>query len=112
MYSERRKAYNVAHKAEINAYHNAKGYSRKARLRKYYNMTVEEYNILFDGQEGRCAICGIHQDDFKERLSVDHNHATGKVRGLLCNDCNRMLGGSKDSVESLTKAIEYLNRKP
>jgi hypothetical protein len=50
-----------------------------------------------------CQICGGYQ-----RLSIDHDHNTGKVRGLLCSPCNIGLGGFKDNPHSLTKAIEYL----
>ncbi|QSM04369.1 hypothetical protein PROPHIGD43A-4_59 [Mycobacterium phage prophiGD43A-4] len=55
-------------------------------------------------QRGKCAICG----DAPESLVVDHNHETGAVRGLLCNNCNRCLGLLKDNIEVLTSAAAYL----
>jgi hypothetical protein len=54
-------------------------------------------------QENKCWIC-----ESKTSLVVDHDHSTGKVRGLLCSLCNTSLGGFKDNIESLKKAIEYL----
>lgn len=52
---------------------------------------------------GECATCGS-----VERLCIDHDHATGRVRGLLCNDCNLSLGYAKDSIETLKNLIKYL----
>lgn len=83
--------------------------SFKSNLKKK-GMTVEEFNQLFSDQGGCCAICGLHQTSFKKRLHVDHCHQTGKVRQLLCANCNHVLGKSKDSIEILRKAIEYLSR--
>lgn len=65
---------------------------------------------LFNFQHGCCAICGKHQANLKCTLCVDHNHTTGKVRGLLCNSCNAILGMAHDDIQILQKAIEYLNR--
>jgi hypothetical protein len=72
---------------------------------------LDDYNILFDKQSGCCAICGEHQSKFKRALSVDHDHATNKIRGLLCMNCNLMLGHSKDSIMRLKKAIIYLEEQ-
>jgi len=63
------------------------GYSRKRWLKKYYNMTLEQYDILVKTQNGCCAICGIPD----KKLDVDHDHKTGKVRALLCKRCNTWL---------------------
>ena len=78
-------------------------------LKMYYSMSLEEYNKLFEEQEGRCAICGKHQSYLKKGLSVDHDHVTGKIRGLLCNNCNAGIGLLKDDIKLLTIAINYLN---
>ena len=56
-------------------------------------------------QNGACAICGIVS---QKPLHVDHNHSTGRVRGLLCTRCNSMIGYARDSVTLLQKGIEYL----
>jgi hypothetical protein len=83
-------------------------YSRD--LKNKYNLTVEEYVQMFGSQEGSCAICKGHQSLFKRPLVVDHNHTTGRVRGLLCDNCNRCLGLLKDNKELLTNAINYLSK--
>jgi len=66
--------------------------NRRNLLKLNYNITIDEYDKMFRHQQGCCAICGIHQTELKKRLFVDHDHKTGKVRGLLCPNCNRRLG--------------------
>ncbi len=82
--------------------------SRRRRLMFMYGITPEDYDVLYEKQQGRCAICGKHQSELKRALHIDHNHETKKVRGLLCMPCNSLLGYSYDNVEILKKAIEYL----
>ena len=78
----------------------------EARYLKRYGLTLEDYNRMFEAQSGRCAICSVSVEG--ARLCVDHDHGTGKVRGLLCSLCNRALGQFRDSTELLRKAIAYL----
>ena len=85
--------------------------NRKARLKKEYGITPEQYDEMLKCQDNRCAICERHQSEFKIRLAVDHCHHTGKVRGILCSDCNKSLGGFKDGVGMLNKATAYLQRE-
>ena len=73
-------------------------------------LTKEQHNHLFNQQVGKCAICGIHQNELERPLHIDHNHKTGDIRGLLCFKCNAALGLMNDNVEILQKAILYLNR--
>ena len=75
-----------------------------------YGITPSIYDEMLSAQEGKCAICGIvpKEDALKRTLHVDHCHSTGMIRGLLCQNCNLMLGFSKDSAEILLRAIEYL----
>jgi len=80
----------------------------KWNMKSTFNLTVEDYNILFDKQQGNCAICKRHQTEFKKRLAIDHCHKTNKIRGLLCSSCNTAIGLLKDDVESLSSAIDYL----
>jgi len=83
--------------------------SREKRWRDYgINLTEQEYDEKFKQQKGRCAICGIPQTELKIRLNVDHNHKTGKVRGLVCPTCNFFIGciESKDGI--IEKAKDYL----
>ncbi len=78
-------------------------------LKKMYGIDLDEYLVMLDAQGGVCAICGEKEKDSRfEYLSVDHCHTTGKVRGLLCNACNRAIGGLKDNPELLRKALLYL----
>ena len=79
--------------------------NRRKRL-----LNEKDYNALFAQQEGKCAICGIHQDEIKTSLHIDHKHGTKEIRGLLCFKCNAALGMMKDDTEILQKAIQYLNR--
>lgn len=72
--------------------------------RKVYGITLDEYNAMYKNQEGRCDVCG----EKKDRLHVDHNHATNKVRGLLCNGCNAGLGQLKESVAIIERLKLYV----
>lgn len=77
-------------------------HARKAR----YGISQEQYDEMVMRQRGLCAICG-HADP-KRALSVDHNHATGRVRALLCNACNRGIGLLEDNADRLEAAAAYL----
>lgn len=81
-------------------------------LRKNYKLTLEEYQELFGRQDGKCAICkstGFQLcQNQRQLIVIDHCHSSGKVRGLLCHNCNRALGLFKDSVSNLQNAILYL----
>lgn len=84
---------------------------RAQALFKLYGVTVENYNDMFESQAGRCAGCCRHQSDLPKSLSVDHCHKTGKVRGLLCQGCNAAIGLVKESKETLTNLVIYLNER-
>lgn len=79
-------------------------------LKVHYGISLEDYNEKFALQKGSCAICNRHQSSFKRALSVDHNHLTKELRGLLCGQCNTALGKFQESIEVLQNAIAYLNR--
>lgn len=81
---------------------------RKYNLRKTFDMSVDDYVFLFDKQKGLCAICERPQTLFTRRFHVDHCHKTGKIRGLLCANCNPGIGNLQDSPELLEKAAKYL----
>lgn len=81
---------------------------RKKNLQKSYGLSVEKYDEILSTQKGCCAICGTHQMKLKKTLFVDHCHTTGKVRGLLCHNCNTILGHAKDREDILKNAIKYL----
>jgi len=80
---------------------------RNRMLKRKYGLTLEEYKYLFEEQNGVCAICKTTEEC--RMLAVDHNHESGKVRGLLCGSCNRALGLLKDNPELLSRAKEYVS---
>jgi hypothetical protein len=89
-------------------------YSRNKEGKKWqiifrkYGITQEDFNKLFELQKGCCAICG--KDDFTQwTLNIDHCHKTGKVRGILCNNCNTAIGALQEDVNILQNAIKYIN---
>ena len=86
-------------------------YNRVHLLRKY-GLTLEEYEALLTTQGGGCAICGSTDPGTKNAgcFPVDHDHATGAVRGLLCRACNIGLGLFKDDASLLTKALNYITK--
>jgi hypothetical protein len=80
------------------------------RFRKY-GVTREQYDAMRAAQGGGCAICGSPAPGRgKTKLHVDHDHATGQVRGLLCGDCNTAIGSFRESVARLLSAAEYLRK--
>jgi len=93
-----RDKWNKAHPEEMRAA------SYKYHIKKKYGLTIEEHTNMIEAQGNRCKICN-------EEMStphVDHDHITGKVRGLLCPNCNTGLGKFKDSVPNLLRAVAYL----
>lgn len=82
--------------------------ARKQNLARY-NLTIDQYNLMLKNQEGVCAICKRECPSGKF-LAVDHNHNTGKVRALLCMECNTGLGKFRDSQHLLMLAINYLSK--
>lgn len=75
-------------------------------------LTVEEYNQLVKDQNGVCKLCNRFRPNKRaKRLCVDHDHKTGKIRGLLCDPCNRSLGVLGDTVEQFEQILDYLKGK-
>jgi len=79
-------------------------------LKTKYGIGIKEYICLYTLQKGLCAICQQEEKDENKLLSIDHDHETGKIRGLLCTDCNLGLGRFFDNIEFLEKAIVYLKQ--
>ena len=88
--------------------HRDKTKVKEYRLVHKYNITLDEYNNLLIKQNNSCAICG-RADPTGYNWHVDHDHTTGKVRGLLCSKCNQGLGLFDENTNSLNRAIKYLN---
>lgn len=83
---------------------------RDRKLRAKYGIGIADYDAMLAAQGGRCRICGTTDPKTKrgEYFAVDHCHATGKVRGLLCVPCNLLIGYAQDDPERLRSAIQYL----
>lgn len=87
--------------------HSLKRYSEGIKSR--YGIDIGEYNRLLASQNWQCAVCKADRADAtKARLHVDHNHQTGRVRGLLCTRCNNALGYAADNAERLRQLATYL----
>jgi hypothetical protein len=85
-------------------------------LVRTYNITLQEYLHRLEEQDHKCKICNsegflMDKDRHKIKLVVDHDHKTGKVRGLLCHNCNRALGLFQDNPNFLNEAVTYLGSK-
>lgn len=108
------RAYRVANKDRI--YAQTKEWKRRnpASVHRYkcssYGLSVDQYNAMFDVQNGCCAICLRHQKSLHRGLHIDHDHTTDKVRALLCFRCNTLLGKVKDDPRILRSAIAFLEK--
>jgi hypothetical protein len=85
------------------------GFWRKSHLKRLYNTTEEDVQKLKENQNFKCAICDVEFDDSKKSTKphIDHNHETGKVRGILCQTCNTSLG-HVERKWFIEKAMNYL----
>ena len=90
-------------------------YQRNSAWRKFAilnedgtQFTCVDYDRQYQVQQGRCRVCGLHQSELARRLCADHNHTTGKFRGLLCDLCNKALGQARDSSAILRQLADYL----
>lgn len=88
-------------------------YNTNVKYKRFgrYGITSEQYDTLLVNQQNKCQMCQTSQENLKRTLSVDHDHKTGKIRGLLCGACNLILGLAKDNSKVLQAGIEYLNLK-
>jgi len=82
-----------------------KTFNFELQIKHQYKLSIKEYYRMLKKQNNRCAICKE-----KHKLNIDHNHETGKVRGLLCHNCNQGIGCFKDNKNLLTEAIKYIRR--
>ena len=82
---------------------------RKHHLKKNYGITPEDFDRMMEEQDGKCALCGVEPQS--KALHVDHCHTTGKVRGLLCGGCNRVLGFLEARPGWHLAAQQYLHER-
>lgn len=85
-----------------------KKYKHAYEIKKLYGLSLPEYQDLYAKQGGKCAVCNTDFLSLAKRPSVDHDHKTGKIRGLICNNCNAGMGLLKDSYEICLNAAMYL----
>ena len=90
-------------------------FHREINLMSKFNISPEEYNIIFEEQYGLCAICGKKETATRlgkiKKLAIDHDHETGQIRGLLCQRCNMAIGLFDEDTNKLKNAIKYLSYK-
>lgn len=119
-YLESRKEYNAEWRIDNKDYvkeTNTTNYNslqrRELHYKKEYNITLEDYDTMYEAQGGKCKICGTEDPKTPKngRFCVDHNHETGEVRGLLCSSCNRGIGLLQDNPDVILSAYKYLTQK-
>lgn len=108
------KTYQKTHKEEIAIrmriyYDTNKNKVRSDTLKRRYGIDVEQQKQMYISQNGVCAICGKKFKNGKD-MHVDHNHVTGKIRQLLCNRCNFLIGNANEDIFILSNAIAYLQK--
>lgn len=81
-------------------------YARHKTREKKFGLDEAAWNSLFESQGSKCDICGV--TEHKMTWHTDHDHLSGKTRGILCQECNYLLGNAKDNTNTLLSAIEYL----
>lgn len=100
--------YRISHRLYMRKYNKR---SRDRNRKRKYGLTEEMYHAILESQNHHCAICLCHASTNRHGLLfVDHDHVTGRVRGLLCDSCNVLLGRANDSADRLRKAATYLER--
>ena len=89
---------------------------RSRNLRRRYGLSVEQYEALLDHQGGRCAVCGVQECVSGRRFAVDHDHESLEIRGLLCLNCNSLIGKLEKSPEgpqvTAANVFTYLQSPP
>jgi len=86
--------------------------SKSANIMRKYKLSLDDVKKMSDSQYNKCKICNIKYENVSKHngLYIDHCHKSGKVRGLLCAKCNRLLGVWDDNIEILQSAIDYLKK--
>lgn len=106
---ERRKKNPEKFRKRARAYHKKNPeIIKNSWLKSTYGITLKHYEKMLLNQDSKCAICDIHRNDVKRAFSVDHNHLTGQIRGLLCDKCNLALGHFNEDFSTIIAAAGYL----
>lgn len=101
----------TANRFKVHGKNTEKKYRKEVSLKYKYGISMEQYNEMFEAQNGLCKICDYKFGQKPSDCYVDHDHKTKEVRGLLCQHCNTGLGSFKDNPQSLARAIDYLERQ-
>jgi len=105
------KAHQRKYRAQLKATGKQQVRDKAYNLKYHFGITIEEYNRLFAEQGCKCPGCGATENGVKDRaMPVDHDHATGEIRGILCTACNQALGHVYDNIERLEGLAAYLRR--
>ena len=114
-YQQNKAAYKARSKAWKKANPEKKQFSnRKNFIKRTYGLSWEEYELMYNKHEGRCAVCKIFlqlapkQDDRDQSACIDHNHSTGEIRGLLCRRCNIAIGFFDENTDRMLNAAAYI----
>jgi hypothetical protein len=102
----KRQEWSVKNKDRLNEWRRKNWVTTNKRLRRR-GATEQIYNELYEAQHGSCAICQEPEEKFSW-LCIDHDHNSGRIRGLLCPNCNRGIGLLQDSPDLLEKAAKYI----
>lgn len=116
-YFSNEEKYNVSRRRtkHLEYEYNTPDYYKTIRLKRLYGLTLDECNKILIDQGNKCAICGkigtliYNGNDKSDLLYIDHDHETGKIRGILCCNCNFGLGVFKDNIDLLNSAIDYIS---
>lgn len=107
--SEKRREYSRNHRCTANYLDSLKQWNSLVRRLKVFGLTLDQYHAMAEAQNWQCAICGLDEESNGISLAIDHSHHTKKVRGLLCDGCNRGLGFFKDQPSHLSSAATYVS---
>lgn len=116
-YKDRRKPSGLTSQCKLCQYQSVRkwrsgseNFRRRSNLKTKYGMSPADYDKLVAAQDNRCAIC-LEAPKANMNLCIDHDHASGLIRGLLCHGCNRGIGLLKDSATNLNRAASYVARR-
>ena len=85
--------------------------SANTKLKNRLGITLNEYEEMLKLQDGKCLGCGVTESYLGQRLAVDHCHKTGTIRGLLCKNCNIIIGHAKENSNTLLNLIKYIDER-
>lgn len=107
-YQKECKACNRERKYRWHKTEEGKRSSANTKLKSRFGITLEQYEEMYLAQNGKCLCCGASESTFGHRLAVDHCHTTGRIRGLLCKDCNVALGYLKEDKQIVENLLAYI----